>query len=155
MDASMGRPRLLRCEVLNSDGETSIRYVELEQFRLWEHMVRTRHEIEVQNVQLGLWLPSSEFRGNPELFLHSGEVEDVSCIVIGWFNPRHHYTLDIVRYVPTSQCESVKRILLSHVSGEKRESQYFNLTEQHGVCVSREIEDPGVELILGLSDMEL
>lgn len=155
MDVSTGHPRLLRCEVLNDAGEASIRYVELEQYRLWEHMMRTRHGIEVSRLQLGLWLSSSRFQANPEPFLHSGQVEDVACIMISWFNPRHHYTLDIVRYVPTEQCDSVKEILLSHVSDSKRQSEYFDLDVRHGVCVSRVIEDPGVELILGLSDMEV
>lgn len=152
---AVGHPRLLRCTVKNPAGETSVRYVELEQFRLWEYMMRTRHNIEVNELQLGLWMPASEYRSKSELLAHSGEVEDVSCAMISWFNPRHHYTLDIVRYVPTDQYESVKQILLSHISQSRRQSDNFQLTELHGVCVSRVIEDPEVELILGLSDMEI
>lgn len=150
-----GHPRLLRCEVANSANEQSLRYVELEQFRLWEYMMRNRHDFSVQKLQLGLWMAISEFEANPGPFQHGGQVEEVSCITISWFNSSHNYTLDIMRYVPTEQCETVRQILLSHIAASKRGGRSIDLSEQHGVCISRRIEDPEVELILGLSDMEV
>lgn len=147
-----GHPRLLRCRMLNPAGKTSIRYVELEQYRLWAYMMETRHGFRVQELKLSLWVNASEFRDKKDLFLHSGDVEDVSRIAFSWFNPRHNYTLDVARYVPSKQYESVKRILLSHVSESSRQSEAFRLDEQHGVCVNQAVEDPGLDLILGISD---
>lgn len=154
-EALAGHPRLLRCDVVNAAGESGLRYVELEQFRLWEYMMRSRHNIEVRGLRVGLWLASSATRENTGPLLHGGLVEDVTRIVVSRHNPRHRYTLDIVRYVPTDRYESVKRILLSHVADSETENEYFRLSESHGVCVSRLIEDPEIELILGLSDMEM
>jgi len=34
------------------------------------------------------------------------------------------------------------------------DSQYVDLVERHGMCVCRTVEEPAVELILGLSDLE-
>lgn len=154
-DALAGHPRLVRCDVVNAAGQAGLRYVELEQFRLWEYMMRTRHGIEVRGLRVGLWLTSSAFRANAGPLLHGGLVEEVTRIAISRRNPRHHYTLEIVRYVPTDKHESVRQILLSHVADSEADSGYFDLSERHGVCVSRLIEDPEIELILGLSDMEM
>ncbi|MDX1608816.1 MAG: hypothetical protein R3225_01700 [Halofilum sp. (in: g-proteobacteria)] len=147
-----GHARLLRCTMLNRAGKSSIRYVELEQYRLWAYMMESRHGFTVQDLQLSLWVNSSEFRDKTDLFLHCGNVEEVSRIAFCWFNPRHHYTLDVARYVPSEQYESVKQILLSHVSESSREAQAFRLDEQHGFCVNQAVDDPGLELILGISD---
>lgn len=154
-DALAGHPRLLRCDVVNAAGGLGLRYVELEQFRLWEYMMRTRHRIEVRGIRVGLWLTSSEFRANSGPLLHGGSAEEVTQIRISSFNTRHHYTLETVRYVPTEQFDSVKQILLSHVADSDADRQRFDVRERHGVCVSRAIEDPEIELILGLSDMEM
>lgn len=154
-DALAGHPRLLRCDVVNRAGGAGLRYVELEQFRLWEYMMRTRHGIEVRGLRVGLWLTSPEFRANAGPLLHGGTAEEVTQITISAFNTRHHYTLDTVRYVPTDQFESVKEILMSHVADSGLEGQNFDVRERHGVCVSRAIEDPEIELVLGLSDMEM
>lgn len=154
-NALAGHPRLLRCDVVNTAGGTGVRYVELEQFRLWEYMMRTRHKLEVRGIRVGLWLTSPEFRANAGTLLHGGSAEEVTQIRISAFNTRHLYTLETVRYVPTEQFESVKEILLSHVADSDAERQNFDVSEHHGVCVSRVIEDPEIELVLGLSDMEM
>lgn len=154
-NALAGHPRLIRCDVVNTAGRTGVRYVELEQFRLWEYMMRTRHKLEVRGIRVGLWLTSPEFRANAGTLLHGGAAEEVTQITISSFNSRHSYTLETVRYVPTDQFESVKEILLSHIADAGAERQHFDVCEHHGVCVSREIEDPEIELVLGLSDMEM
>lgn len=151
--SSVGHPRLLRCSMENPAGNTSIRYVELEQFRLWAYMMESRHGIIVDDVQLSLWVTPEEFRDKFDLFIHSGQVEDVSRIAIGWFNPHHHYTLETTRYVPTKHYKTVKRILLSHIPESNKQSRMLSVDEHHGVCINQVIEDPGVELILGLSDV--
>lgn len=147
-----GHPRLLGCRVLNAARESSVRYVELEQFGLWEYMMRTRHGLEVRVAQLGLWVGPSEFRANPDAFLHMGSADDVTRIAISRFNPRHNYTFEIVRYTPTAEFESVKQIFLSHISSAEAQSEYFELTELHGTYIGKTIEQPETELILGLSD---
>ena len=149
-----GHPRLLRCRVANPGGEESVRFVELEQFRLWEYMMRTRHGIEVHALQLGLWIPPAEFHDHAQAFAHGGAIEKVTRITLSLFNPRHGYTLDIDRFVPSKHCGTVKRILLSHLTGQGLDSQYVDLVERHGMCVCRPVEEPAVELILGLSDVE-
>lgn len=152
-NAWSGHPRLLGCEVLNPARGSSFRYVELEQFGLWEYMMRTRHGLEVRVTQLGLWVGPSEFNANPDAFRHMGSADDVTRIVIRRFNPRHSYTFEIVRYTPTSEFESVKKILLSHISEAEARSEYFEQTESHGTYIGKAIEQPEVELIVGLSDL--
>lgn len=154
-DVQAGHPRLMRCDVVNAANEESIRCVKLEQFRLWEYMIRTRHGIQVRRVRLGLWFGSQEYREHAETFSHGGVVEDVTRITLSLFESRHHYMLDIDRFVPAEDCETVKKILLSHLADSKADRECLELIERPGVCVSREIENPAVELLVGLSAMEL
>lgn len=150
-----GHPRLVGCEVVNAARERSIRYIELEKYRLWVYAMYSRHNIEVHPIQLGLWVDYREFESNPEPFRHGVSIEDVTCIVISWFNPRHKYSFDVTRYVPTGESESVKDILLSHISQSEARSERFDVVQHHGVYVSKTIEEPDAELILGLSGMEM
>lgn len=154
-DGSSGHPRLLACEVLGTAGGPSLRYVELELFRLWEYMMRTRHGLEVRVTGLGLWVGPSEFDANPDGFAHMGESDEVTRFAISRFNPRHNYTFDIVRYVPTAEFGSVREILLSHVSGTELRSEDVELSERHGVYVGKPVAQPEIELILGLSEIDL
>lgn len=153
--AVFGRPRLLGCEVAGTDHETGIRYIELEKFRLWEYVMQMEHGLPVQARRLGLWITYDEFNANSGPFLHGGEIEDVTCITISWFNPKRHYTLDVVRYVPTLHCESLKEILLSHVGEDGRNSRFLDVDEQAGVFVSQAIDEPELDLVLGLSDIHV
>ena len=117
-------------------------------------MMRTRHGIEVRAMQLGLWIESSEFKAHTGVLAHAGSVEKVARITLGLFNPRHGYTLDIDRFVPVRHCDTVRKILLSHLAVPETASDYVRIDERHGVCVNRDIHDPDLELILGLSDLD-
>lgn len=149
-----GRPRLLRCEVVNRSGDGSIRYVELEQFQLWQFMMRTRHGIEVRALQLGLWFDSLEYFQHAASFVHGGSAEEVTRITVSVFNPLHHYILDIDRYAPSQDSATVKEILVSHLADADFDRENLDLVERPGVCVTRTLVDPAVELILGLSTLD-
>lgn len=150
-----GHPRLVRCEVENPAGEVSARFVELEQFQLWQYMMRTRHGIEVRARGLGLWFDSLEYFRHAASFGHGGAVEEVTRITLSAFNPLHHYVLDIDRFVPRRDRATVREILLSHLRGSDLAREHLELDERHGVCVLRALEDPALELILGLSTLEV
>lgn len=150
-----GHPRLVGCEVVNAAQERSVRYIELEKYRLWVYAMQGRHDLEVHPIQLGLWVDYREFESNPGPFQHGGSVDEVTCILISWFNPRHKYSFDVTRYVPTENSDSLKDILLSHISQSEARSEQFDVMEHHGVYVSKTIEEPDAELILGLSGMEM
>lgn len=150
-----GHPRIVGCEVVNPDGERGVRYIELEKYRLWEYVMRARHGIEVRPIQIGLWVDYREFVANPGPFQHGGTVDDVTCISISWFNPRHKYSFEVTRYTPTEGLETIKDILLSHISRSEARSEQFDVVEREGVYVRKTIEEPEAELILGLSDIEM
>src|SRR5690606_20011941 len=96
-------PRLIRSSVHRMDD--TVRYVELDHFRLWEYMMQHRHGFTVDSHALCLWLGEETFMRNAGPFSHAGELVDVDRILITVFDPNHHYLFDIQRYVPTEDAQ--------------------------------------------------
>lgn len=152
-DDKRGRqhPRLLRCEIINGTGQAGVRYVELGQFKLWEHMMRTRHSIEVRKMRLCLWIGEATYMRNAGPFNHAGQIEQVDQITASVFDPQHHYLFEVQRYVPVEETEMVSDILLSHVPAHIVKQDGFTLDVVNGYCVEREIDASSLDLVLGIS----
>lgn len=67
------RQILIRCQVANSNGELSSRYVPAGEFGLWQHALSTRHNIEVVSARIGLWVTAEEFEKNGARYDRAGD----------------------------------------------------------------------------------
>lgn len=144
-------PRLLRCDTVNRFHEPGVRFVELENYRLWEYMMRNRHGIEVRHLKLCLWLGEATFMRNAGPFSHAGDIEEVSRVQVSIFDEQHSYFFDVKRYVLAEEADKVQEIMLSRIPAEIRKRGDYEMELTPGLCVERNIERPALELVLGLS----
>jgi hypothetical protein len=107
--------KLIRCTVVNGQGEASVRLVELDNFRLWEHLMVSKHQLQVRDPYLCLWLHDAEYRENAELYQGASEVEPVNRIVIDIYDPELGFANTTTRFVPAEETERVLGILRSHM----------------------------------------
>lgn len=142
--------KLIRCRMVNREGETSIRYVTLEYFLLWEYMMQTRHGFTFEEYSLCMWISADEFEKNAELYSHSGEVEDVSRFNIDIYDENYHYTYDVSRFVRDNEVNDFNQIVLSHVPEEVRDSDRFTMTVVPGFCIVKEHAPDRERFVLGL-----
>ena len=110
--------KLIRCNVINRYNEESIRFIELSNFKLWEYLMTNKHGIKIGNMSLCLWVSDEEFKENENLYLHSGEVENVNRVVVDMFNEEYGFSNAITRFVRGSETDQVIKILTSHVPKE-------------------------------------
>lgn len=145
-----GFQKLIRCRMVNREGETSIRYVTLEYFLLWEYMMQTRHGFTFEEYSLCMWVSSEEFDKKADLYSHSGEVEDVSRFNIEIYDDNYHYTYTVSRFVREDESEDFNQIVLSHVPDEVRASDRFIMTVVPGYCIVKENAPDRERFVLGL-----
>ena len=107
--------KLIRCNVVNRYNEESIRFIEFNNFKLWEYLMTNKHGIKVGNRSLCLWISNEEFQENESLYLRSGEVEPVTRVVVDLFNEEYGFSNAITRFVRDTETEQVIKILTSHI----------------------------------------
>lgn len=143
--------KLVRAVVTNSRGEASTRYVELEDFRLWEYMMAERHGFDLLDKALCVWLSEAQYREQQDLFDRAGRVRPVTRIVTLIYDPTHHFDAIVNRFVPAEDTDEVAEVLRSHVPSEVLTSDRFDMRIVPGRAIERpepvELED----LVLGLS----
>lgn len=93
---------LVRCEVENRSGEPSLRYVEHNQFRLWQYLMANKHGIIVRSAGMALWLPQREWQERAELFERAGPCETVMRLHLEIFDPLTGLCDVVQRFVPES-----------------------------------------------------
>ncbi|MDY6942559.1 MAG: hypothetical protein SVU69_06030 [Pseudomonadota bacterium] len=143
--------KLVRCHIRNPQSETSIRFVELENFRLWEYMMRHKHGLVAEAVSLCLWVNLKEYHRKENIYARAGDVHTLNSIVLNIFDPLNGYSHVIKRYALAADTERLKTTLLSHISVDVRESDRFDVTVYPGFGVARsDVDDQ--QLILGLAD---
>ena len=110
--------KLIRCNVVNRYNEQSIRFIEFNNFKLWEYLMTNKHGIKIGNMSLCLWISDEEFKENESLYLRSGEVEPVNRVVLDLFNEEYGFSNAITRFVRDVETEQVIKILTSHIPPE-------------------------------------
>lgn len=150
-ETTNGRPRLIRCDVLNAFNAASVRFVELESFKLWEYLMQHKHGMKVTSAALCLWIDEQDFARNESLYARAGDIEEVDQVSIRIFDPRYHYAFNINRYALRPDTEQVREILLSHVPTELIQSDACEVSVMPGCCIetmkTRDLND----FVLGLA----
>lgn len=107
--------KLIRCNVVNRYNEESIRFIEFNNFKLWEYLMTNKHGIKIGSMSLCLWISEEEFKENESLYLRSGEVELVNRVVVDLFNEEYGFSNAITRFVRDTETEQIIKILTSHI----------------------------------------
>ena len=48
--------KLIRCHVSSAGGVPSARFIEFEVFKLWQYMMTTKHNLDITDISLCLWV---------------------------------------------------------------------------------------------------
>lgn len=142
--------KLIRCEIAHPNGTASIRFIALDVFLLWAHMMRTRHNMECKEYSISLWLPADEFENKSGIFTHSGNIEPVNRINFSLFDDTYHYTYRASRFVLDNDSGRFKEAMYSHMPLQLRTSNRLDVEETPGYCIGRETVSNGDHLVLGL-----
>ena len=116
--ASHDSQKLVRCLVANRYQETSIRFVEIGAFRLWEYLMSSKHGLRIGEPTLCLWVDESDYEHNANVFDRAGEVEAVDRIVVDLFDREYGFSQTITRYARSAESDRVVEILRSHIPAQ-------------------------------------
>ena len=131
----MPSQKLVRCEVRSpQERGTSTRFVPLEIFGLWEHLMTSKHGFLVVDAKASLWLDtedSSEAAYSDRRYEH---VTEVSAFV---YSGRDEMFERARRYFRTDECDRLKELFLAHYRGIEGRLQP-HVRERQGIWVYRE-----------------
>ena len=132
----MSSKKIVRCHLrrARSTEEGQVRYVPLEIFGLWEHLMTTKHGFEVVTPRASLWL---DMEDAPEAAYSQNQYDRVTEVSAYVYSERDDMFTRARRYFRTEEAESLKRIFLSHYQGEESRIQ-TQVHERNGIWIVRE-----------------
>jgi hypothetical protein len=138
----MASQKLVRCEVCH-EGEpngNSVRYVPLEIYGLWEYLMANRHGFRIVSTRASLWLDAEEA---PESAYDEHQFDRVTELSLFLYSGRDDMFTRVCRYFPSGDCDSLKRIFLSHYPQDDAGIQ-TRVRERPGFWIHREaVATPG------------
>jgi hypothetical protein len=110
---SMPSQKLVRCLIqpVDRSAPPSPRFVPLEIFGLWEHLMASRHGFRVEKACASLWL---DVEDAPVTGYEEHAVERVTEVTAFVQSPREEMLIRTCRYFPTDECDRLKSIFLTH-----------------------------------------
>ena len=127
--------QLVKCLVENKEGQTSFRLIEKSNFDLWQFLVTTKHQIKIQKSSLCLWLNQEEFDAKKDIYKRAGDVNTANRILLMMFDNYGNFN-NICRYVPDSDTQDVKEILIKHLPERIRQHNQFSIDVEKGHLVT-------------------
>lgn len=144
--------KLIRCRVSSKNTSQSVRYIELENYKMWEYMVTTKHGLVVDNdLSLCLWVHEEEYIRNEDVYSRAGSISPVNRLLILINDEKHGYYYSASRFVPSDETEKVRKILLSHTSPEQRDNEYTTIEVIPGYTIEQKSHADAEPLVLGLA----
>jgi hypothetical protein len=132
----MASQKLMRCEIRprGSNAPGSPRYIPLEIFGLWEYLMTTKHDFEVNAAHASLWL---DLEDEPEAAYGEHEFERVTEVTAFVFSGRDDMFTGVRRYFATEECQRLKSIFLKHYQSPS-DTPETQVRERPGIWVRRE-----------------
>jgi hypothetical protein len=132
----MSSKKIVRCQLrrAGSSEPGQVRYVPLEIFGLWEHLMVTRHHFEVLDARASLWL---DMEDSPEAAYSQSQYDRVTEVSAYVYSERDDMFTRARRYFPSEEADPLKRIFLSHYQGEESRIQ-TQVHERSGIWIVRE-----------------
>jgi hypothetical protein len=110
----MAKEKVVRCLVSkNGSGPPveSTRYVPLEVFDLWRHLMTTRHGFEILQEQVSLWF---DIDNDPHVSYSEADYERVLRLSLWVYSERDRMFRKVVRYFPEEEYARIRPTFLSH-----------------------------------------
>lgn len=120
--------KLIRCTVEGRGQSESLRYIELDHYKLWSYMMLHKHGIKIKDASLWLWVDHEAFAKKEELYAHFSDIEQVNRIEISLFDQLYGFTHTIRRYVLAADSGLLEKVLLSHLSPEIVSAGNYEIT---------------------------
>lgn len=138
----MSSQKLIRCD-LRRRGSTrrQVRYVPLEIYGLWEHLMATKHEFEVIEPRASLWL---DMEDSPDAAYTQSQYERVTEVTAFVYSERDEMFTRARRYFASEEAEALKKIFLSHYTSAEGRIQ-TQVHEREGIWIRRELVPDPVE----------
>lgn len=130
--------KLIRCYVKNQNDEKSLRYIDMESYNLWQHIMISKHGFEICDKALCLWVNEAEFLKKQMIYVSAGEIEEVTRVFLSIHDIKYGYCYRSDRFILTDDLESVKETIVSHIGEEIKQSGNFHVQEVHGYCIIKE-----------------
>ena len=131
----MSSHKLVRCELRRRESSASqVRYVPLEIFGLWEHLMATKHEFEIVMPRASLWLDMDD---SPDAAYSENQYERVTEVMAFVCSDRDEMFTRARRYFPSHESESLKKIFLSHYQPGDGHIQ-TQVHERQGIWIQRD-----------------
>ncbi|MDJ0740227.1 MAG: hypothetical protein QNJ91_10945 [Gammaproteobacteria bacterium] len=142
--------KLMRCQVANQYREASVRFVELDAFKLWEYLMTHKHGLKVGEPTLCLWVDAADYADNASVFDRAGEVEAVDRIVVDLFDAEYRFSQTITRYARAGESERVVEILRSHIPAKLCDSDACQIDVIEGRVVQHLPNHTSRRMLTGL-----
>ena len=144
--------KLIRCHVSSTGGVPSARFIEFEVFKLWQYMMTTKHNLDITDISLCLWVNEAEFKQKEELYMRSGGIESVHRIAVSIFDSNNGFSHETNRYALDQDVNKVKGLLQSHIPDNLAADGSFEIEIYPGKLIERGKISGLNEIVLGLSN---
>ena len=127
--------KIVRCVVRNlTTQKQQIRFIPLSEYKLWEHLLKERHRIEVIKKQTMLWISKEEYSMNKGIYSKMSK-ENVIKITLYLFSKEEEeeMLIPVIRFLSEEEYPKIKPIFLSHYQGQNIE----RIIEEEGYCISK------------------
>jgi len=129
--------KLIHCTVTNRYNEQSSRFVELNNFRLWEFLMTNKHQTRITDLHLCLWLSQEEYATHESVYSRSGETEQVNRVIVDLFDEEYGFSNPVVPYVRSSETDKVIQILTSHIPQQIIDSDNCTIIVHEGYSITQ------------------
>ena len=146
--------KLIRCDLVNRYNEITSRYIEFENFRLWEYLVEHKHGAKISNPTICLWVNAEEFENNEPVYARSGDIEHVSRVVVDLFDEIYSITNTVIRYTRSAESEALKKILCSHIPDAVLKSNNCDVRIEKGYAITQFMHRQQRPVMMGLEAFE-
>ena len=132
----MPSQKLMRCRIrpAGSGAAPTERFIPLEIYGLWEHLMRDRHRFEIVDCRASLWL---DMEDSPDTAYGEDQYERVTEVTAFVYSGRDEMFMRARRYFPTDQCARLRKIFLAHYEQEGARLQ-TQIRERPGIWLRRE-----------------
>ena len=131
----MSSQKLIRCELRRKGSDrTQVRYVPLEIYGLWEHLMASKHEFEVIDPKASLWL---DMEDSPDAAYTQNQYERVTEVTAFVYSDRDEMFTRARRYFRSDEAAALKKIFLSHYTSAEGRIQ-TQVHEREGIWIMRE-----------------
>lgn len=145
--------KLIRCSLINKDNKLSVRFVEMDHYRLWSYMITQKHGFTIKDTFLSLWVKENIFYQKQDIYSRYGDKEKMNLISMMLYDDVNGFSFNINRYILEAETEIMIKVLSSHVREELVINNSFDMQVYPGFCITN--QKPLDKLVLGLSSDQI